>query len=103
MLDTPTVKTVLSTNLEYFNDSNASEIIDGEFRILGKVVRVVDTESETTINLLRRTAFGRFNSQVFDELGEATEGVEEAGIDLPDFITEIEGPAIQVIPVAIFV
>ncbi len=34
MLDTPAVKVVLSTKLNYFSDQNASEIIDGEFHVL---------------------------------------------------------------------
>lgn len=102
MLDAPSARAVLSTNLEYFNDRNASEIIDGEFRVLGKVVRVVRSDSEATINLLRKTAFGRFNSELFDELSETVSNAEDAGIDLPDFVTEIEGPAIQVMPVAVF-
>lgn len=103
LLDIPTAKAVLSTNLEYFSDRNASEIIDGEFIVLAKVVRVVEPESKTTINLLRKTAFGRFGSQLFDELDETTTEVEEAGIDLPELVTEIKAPAIQAIPVAIFV
>lgn len=103
LLDIPSAKAVLSTNLEYFGDRNASEIIDGEFIVLAKVVRVVEPESKATINLLRKTAFGRFGSQLFDELSETTTEIEEAGIDLPRLVTEIEGPAIQAIPVAIFV
>lgn len=103
MLDASPARSVLSTNLEYFNDKDASEIIDGEFRVLGKVVRVIHPNSGSTINLLRKTAFGRFNSELFDELSDALSDAGDAGIELPDFITEIEGPAIQVMPVAIFV
>lgn len=102
MLDTPPAKAVLSTNLEYFNDQDASEIIDGEFLVLGKVVRVVGPDSGESINLLRKTDFGRLNSAMFDELGSAFADVEEAGVDLPKFVTEVKGPAIQITPVAIF-
>lgn len=102
MLDSPTAKAVLSTNLEYFSDRNASEIIDGEFRVLGKVVRVVNSDSEDSINLLRKTGFGPLSSAMFDELGDNFSELEEQGVELPEFITEIEGPAVQVIPVAIF-
>jgi hypothetical protein len=103
MLDAPEAKAVLSTNLEFFSDSNASELIDGEFRVLGKVVRVVDHNSGASINLLRKTAFGRFDSSLFDELGQVVTGAEGSGINLPEFRTRVEGPAIQVIPISIFV
>ncbi len=103
MLEVPSGKAVLSTDLEYFNDRNAYELIDGEFWVIGKIVRVVRSDSEGTINLLRKTAFGRFNSDLFDELGSALAGTKEAGIELPEFVTKVEGPAIQVMPMAIFV
>lgn len=102
MLDSPPARAVLSTNPEYFDDKSASEIIDGEFRVLGKVVKVVDSNSEESINLLRKTAFGRLPSEVFDEIGTAVADAQEV-INLPEFNTEIDGPAVQVIPIAIFV
>jgi len=103
MLDAQEARSVLSTNLEFFSDSNASELIDGEFRVLGKVVRVVNHNSGGSINLLRKTAFGRFDSSLFDQLGQVVAGAEESGINLPEFRTRVEGPAIQVIPISIFV
>lgn len=102
MLEAQGANAVLSTNLDYFNDKDASEIIDGEFLVLGKVVRVVESSSDESINLLRKTNFGRLSNAMFDELGEAFADTEEAGIELPEFVTEIAGPSIQIIPIAIF-
>jgi hypothetical protein len=104
ILDAQPAKAVISTNLEFLNDGDASEIIDGEYRVLGKVARVVDTNSEAAINLLRRTALGKFNSEMLDNhLNNPQESVKESGMDLPDLATKIEGPAILVVPMAIFV
>src|SRR4051812_32379429 len=75
-------------------------MVDGDFRVLGKVVRVVDSDSEESINLLRKTAFGSLNSDLFDELSRIVEKAE-GKLYLPDFATEIVGPAIQVMPIAI--
>lgn len=102
LLDVPSAKAVLSTKPEFFSDQNASEIIDGEFRVLGKVTRVVKTDSEESINLLRKTSFGHMDSSVFDQLGDAFQDEEENGVRFPELVTEIEGPALQVIPIAIF-
>ena len=103
ILGASTIKAVLSTELDYFSDRSVSEIIDGEFRVLGKVIRVIMPDSGETINLLRKTSFGRLQCNIFDDLANAFEGAEKAGIKFPELITEIEGPALQVIPIAIFV
>lgn len=102
MLDVPAATSVLSTKLDYFSDRNASEIIDGEFRVLGKVIRVVKAGSEEPINLLRKTAFGKMDHRIFDQLGAIFVDQEEVGLKFPEFVTEIEGPALQVVPIAIF-
>jgi len=102
MLDIPGVKAVLSAKLDYFSDRNAQEIIDGEFRVLGKVIRVIGSDSGDTINLLRKTSFGRFDRKILDQLASAFVGVEKAGVRFPELITEIQGPVLQIIPIAIF-
>lgn len=102
MLDVPEARAVLSTKPEFFSDQNASEIIDGEFRVLGKVIRVATTDSEESINLLRKTSFAHFDNSIFDQMSEAFEDQEELGLRLPEIITSIEGPALQVVPIAIF-
>ena len=102
ILGTSTVKAVLSAELDYFNDRNASEIIDGEFRVLGKVVRVIKSSSSETINLLRKTSFSKVQRKVFDNLANTFVGAEEVGVKFPELVTEIKGPALQVIPIAIF-
>jgi hypothetical protein len=102
LLDVPGVKSVLTARLDFFSQDDASEIIDGEFRILGKVTRVVAPDSGESINLLRKTAFGRFDHRLFDRLADAFVGSEEIGIRFPELITEVEGPAFQIVPVAIF-
>ncbi len=102
MLDIPGVNVVLSAKLDYFSDRNASEIIDGEFRVLGKVVRVVRIESSDSINLLRKTSLARFDSNILNQFKGAFVGMEKHGMKFPEIITEIKGPALQVIPIAIF-
>ncbi|MDO7908812.1 hypothetical protein Q5741_20720 [Paenibacillus sp. JX-17] len=96
------VKAVLSCNLEYFNEQDAYEIIDGKFKVLGKVIRVVKSESEESINLLRKTSFGIFNTDVMSDLVGNFNVLSGNGMNIPDLITEIEGPSIQVIPIAIY-
>ena len=102
LLEAPDTKAVISTKVNYFSDKNATEIIDGEFRVLGKVVRIIKTDSDTPINLLRKTSFGLLDSNLLTQFKTAFEGIEKAGIKIPKLVTEIKGPALVVIPIAIF-
>lgn len=102
VVDDSAVKAVLTTQLEFFGQSDASQIIDGEFRVLGKVVRVVTRGSGKSINLLRKTSFGRLKREVIDKLTDVMAGADEAGLVVPELVTEIEGPALQLIPIGIF-
>ena len=102
VLDVPGTTAVLSTKLDYFSDRNASEIIDGEFRVLGKVVRIIGPDSQDAINLLRKTSFGRVDRKMFEGMKDASVTLREAGLEIPEIVTEIRGPALQVIPIAIF-
>ncbi len=70
--------------------------------MLGKVARVVEADSEEPINLLRKTAFGKMDHRVFDQLGDIFVDQEVVGLKFPALVTEIEGPALQVVPIAIF-
>lgn len=102
MLNLKGVKAVLSAKLDYFSDRNASEIVDGEFRVLGKIIRVIGPDSQEGINLLRKTSFGVLSGSLLGQIRESLQGVKEAGVNLPEFVTEVKGPALQVIPISIF-
>lgn len=96
----PNVQAVLSTQIESFKDQNAFELIDGQFKVLGKVIKIVD--SKDNINLLRKTSFGIFDTKMLNDLTVQFEGLKEHGINIPRLITDVKGPAIQILPIAIF-
>jgi len=102
LVDAPGAKSVLTSKLEFFSAGTASEIIDGEFHVLGKVTRVIQRDAPESINLLRKTAFGRLDQKLFEGFAEAIAGAEEAGLHSPEFVTEIKGPALLVVPIAIY-
>ena len=93
---------VLTTEIGHFVDPSLNDVIDGEFFILGKVTRVVEEDSETGIDLLRKTSLGMFSESVLGNLFSAFEGMVEAGFKIPTIETSVKGPALQVIPIAIF-
>ena len=101
LVSNPEIKVVLTTKSDFFTPGGEAEIIDGEFLVLGKVIRVI--RSDESINLLRKTTFGRFKEDTLNKLVSGFEGFENAGYRIPELITEIKAPAFQVIPIAIFI
>lgn len=100
----PDAQAVLSAQRAYFNDQNASEIVDGEFYVVGKTVRVLKSTSyvNDSINLLRKTTFGRLDESIFKSLADSLTQGELSQFELPAFAKEVYKPAIQVMPIAIF-
>ena len=94
-----TMRVVLTAEEKYFLDKSMNDTVDGTFRVFGKVTRVIPSGDEA-IGLLRKTALGKFPS-IVEELGTAVAGVQTSGFSGP-VETEIEGPTLQVIPIAIF-
>lgn len=94
------VKVVLDAELNYFNNKTAIEAIDGEFYVLGKIIRVIKPGSQDTINLLRNTSFRQLDITIFNQFATALENTE--GLNFPEIVTEIEAPAMQILPIAIF-
>lgn len=95
-------KAVLTTKLEYFKDRDITQIIDGEFSVLGKVIRVVKPSSSDKIDLLRNTKFGLINRKIIDDFSKSFKSPLLSEIKIPEPITEISGPALQIVPIAIF-
>ena len=93
------VRVVLPTDKDYFIDPSMNDTIDGTFRVFGKTTRVI-SEGNDKISLLRKTALGKFGN-ISERLGPMMESMQDTGFNGP-VETEIPGPALQVIPIAIF-
>lgn len=96
------IQAVVPVEHEYFTSHTPATIYDGDFVVLGKVVKVVGTDSDESINLLRETALGMFPAGTLDDLAEHLSGLADKGFQIPKVETRLSGPAIQVIPIAIF-
>jgi len=100
LIEVRNVKAVFSVESENFVDEGADVLIDGEYRVLGKTIRVVKSENDS-IDLLRNTNLSLLERKNIDEFKTAWDKIE--GIRLPPFYTEVRSPAIQIIPIAIFI
>lgn len=94
-------RAVVTLEQQFLNDPTMSDLVDGTFRVVGKVIRVV-SEGEEAISLNRKSAVGVLPPTALQQLKETLSGPELEGFGLPELEWEIPGPAIQVLPIAVF-
>jgi hypothetical protein len=96
------ISVVLPTDENYFLNNNMSEVTDGNYKILGKVVQIYKTEGE--ISLLRNTVFSKLQLDKMKEFQDLfsdsslSQFVGDGGIK-----TVISAPVIMIIPIAIYI
>ena len=89
---------VLSAQEQYLSNDNISEIIGGHFKVLGKVIAICKDETEN-IDLLRKTTL---SIDLLTEPFSEFQNDDTKQFNLPELKTQISGPAVIVIPVAIY-
>lgn len=98
-LEAGTAVVTLFTN--YLRDTTLTEISHKEYRVLGKVVRKITEKSERSINLLPGTVFDGMGKEIFEVFQNSINSLEQ--FDLPQIQMAIHAPALEVIPIAIYV
>jgi hypothetical protein len=92
---------VITLDRTFLGNSSFSELVDGEYTVLGKVTKVISGDSTESINLLRKTSLGRLQGEVIEKLTSAFGETQQQGLNLPPVVTEIRGPAMQIMPISI--
>lgn len=93
------LKAVLTMSAEFFTDTTRAHLRAGVFRAVGKVTRILDHDDD--LNLLRRTVLGVADPDIGRNI--IMGAVEEGSLRLETFDPIIQAPAIQVLPLAVFV
>ncbi|MEP7337470.1 MAG: hypothetical protein ABI977_06975 [Acidobacteriota bacterium] len=94
-------KSVASLFSDYFRDRSLIEVSYKEYRMVGKVVRKIEKNSGETIDLLIGTGFGGIGKETLEQLVGAFSQLP--GLSLPNIQTEVSGPALEIVPIAVFV
>ncbi len=84
---------------EFMRDRAGAELPYGKFKIIGKVVRKI--EGNEAIDLLEGTVLG-LSDEMIDSLKIPLKNMG-GKFKIPEIFTEVEAPAMQIIPIAIFV
>lgn len=96
-------KAVFSINPSFLGDNSLVDLADNEYLILGKVARKLYDADDVPINLLPGITLARLGVQNLNQLTEMLNKVTETGIDLPEIRTEIGSPALEILPIAIYI
>ena len=92
---------VLSAQEQYLSNDNVSEILGGRFRVLGKVIAICKNQNES-IDLLRKSTLSLIPQGIIEQSFSEPFGEVTKRLALPEFKTKIIGPAVIVIPIAIY-
>jgi hypothetical protein len=95
------ISAVLSTIQDFYINKDSDEVLDGNYKILGKIIRII--QKEANINLLRKTSFNKLQETLFDQFGDLIKNMGDFGIVMPELITKINGPAVLIKTIAIFI
>lgn len=93
--------TVVLLFTDYLRDQTMAEISYKEYSLLGKVVRNIGQDPGETIDLLRGTGLGGVGKETLEQLWKALNQMEQ--MNLPEIKSEVSGPALEVVPIAIFI
>jgi hypothetical protein len=92
---------VVSLFPEYLRDRTGTELPYGEFKLLGKVAKKLDKGN--SINLLQGSALSGLGEEVLSPFLDVLKQVGKEGLRFPEVTTEVEAPAIQIIPIAVYI
>lgn len=92
---------VLSAQEQYLSNDNISEILGGHFKVLGKAIAICADKTES-IDLLRKTTLSILPHDLLADMFLCLQNEDMKQYNLPELKTEISGPAVIVIPVAIY-
>jgi hypothetical protein len=98
--DLPNITVVTALSLDVLPDHLLDPLLIGRFTLLGKVAQVLCNEGEE-ISLYQRTTFNYLESSVVDQMLEQMQ--QNPTMKLSGHSSTIKAPAIQILPMAIFV
>lgn len=87
----------LKLNKDYFINGDYTEINNGEFRIIGKVLEVIPENEKVSLN--RDNIIGLYDTKIFEEVKEAAGNI--ANMKFEEFQDEIDGKTCVIMPIAI--
>jgi hypothetical protein len=98
--DMTDITIVAALSLEVMPDYLLDWLLTGRFTLLGKVIQVLQDQGEE-ISLYQRTTFNYLDSSSLEQSFEQLR--QTSGMKFAEYSSTIKAPAIQILPMAIFV
>lgn len=99
--DYPECKVIVSLFTEYIRDRSGREIPEGEFKLLGKIIQKIPRGQK--VNLIKGSFIDILPDEKLGEVSNLFKSINNNGVSLPELQFKIDSPAIEVIPISIFV
>jgi hypothetical protein len=92
---------VVTLEHEFISDTSMSNLIEGEFAVVGKVIRVV--EEGQSVSLLRKAAINVLPEETLNGMFANFDALSAVhGFVVPRAEWQVRGPALHVVPIAIY-
>lgn len=88
---------------EYLRDRSMAELLNREFRVLGKVARHLPVDAAEGVDLLASSGIAGFPPQLLAQLSGAIDAMSGQGLaQVASPATSIDPPVIEIVPIAIY-
>jgi len=99
----PEYRAVVTLFNDFLRDRSMAELMNREFRVLGKVARHLPTGSAEGVDLLASAGVAGFPPEILGQLSGMMEQLSsEGGAQLHTPSTTIDPPVIEIVPIAIY-
>jgi hypothetical protein len=101
--ETSTYRAVITIYDDFLRDRSMAELLNREFRVLGKIARHLPEDSAEKVDLLASSGIAGFPPETLGELSKAVTEMSRSGAaKLATPATVIEPPVIEILPIAIY-
>lgn len=97
------VQAVIQSEVAFFNNENIAQVEEGDYVIMGKLIRKMATGSGEPLSLLRNTSISLVRHSFLDLIRSSlsTSDMQQAGFEIPDVPEEIEN-GFLILPIGIY-
>jgi hypothetical protein len=88
---------------DFLRDRSMAELLNREFRVLGKIARHLPAGSSEKVDLLASSGIAGFSPEILGDLSGAVAEMSRSGVSqLATPSTVIEPPVVEIVPIAIY-
>ena len=96
-------RAIITLYEDFLRDRSMVELLNREFRVLGKIARHLPAGSSEKVDLLASSGIAGFSPEILGELSGVVTEMSHSGVSrLATPSTVIEPPVVEIVPIAIY-